>query len=245
MVRFIALVIALLAPFAAFAADGAQQRAIGYSGDQKYFAFEQFGIQDGSGFSYSDIFVLDITKDAWVPGTPIRVMVDDEGVKLRVARDKAMAQAKPILDKLDIRDAVETLAMQPFTEMGGNRQLMRFGRFFMMMGVSTEHFPSFELAVKEIALSVPADCTDTDIAVPKGFELTLRNAKTGVSKVLSKDTSIPASRFCAHAYDLEAVYSPMSFAAGPDPLIAIIGVMSRGFEGADRHYIAVPFELFE
>ena len=81
--------------------------------------------------------------------------------------------------------------------------------------------------------------------MPKGLELTLKNLKSGVSKVLSKDTSIPASRFCANAYDLEAVYSPMSFDAGPDPLIAIIGVMSRGFEGSDRRYIAIPFQLFE
>ena len=61
------------------AADGAQSRAIGFSPDGKYFAFEQYGVQDGSGFEYADIFVIELASDTWVKGTPVKVMDREEG----------------------------------------------------------------------------------------------------------------------------------------------------------------------
>ena len=64
MWRLLFLVLSsLLAAAPALAADGAQSRALGYSADGKYFAFEQFGVQDGSGFPYWDVFVLDLAAN--------------------------------------------------------------------------------------------------------------------------------------------------------------------------------------
>ena len=53
------LVFALLAIGPVNAGDSAERRAMGFSVDGRYFAFEQFGIQDGSGFPYADIFIVD------------------------------------------------------------------------------------------------------------------------------------------------------------------------------------------
>ncbi len=36
------------------------------------FAFEEFGVQDGSGFAYSNIYLIDVDANASVRGTPIR-----------------------------------------------------------------------------------------------------------------------------------------------------------------------------
>ena len=49
----------------AFAGDRALVDIIGYSENANYFAFEEFGIQDGSGFAYSNIYVVDLETDSW------------------------------------------------------------------------------------------------------------------------------------------------------------------------------------
>ncbi|MBN9059609.1 MAG: DUF2259 domain-containing protein, partial [Rhizobiales bacterium] len=51
--------LAAAAPTAAMAGDFAERSILGFSPDGGRFAFEEFGIQDGSGFPYSNIFVLD------------------------------------------------------------------------------------------------------------------------------------------------------------------------------------------
>lgn len=53
----------------ASAADLAELGSTGFSDDGAYFAFEQYGIQDGSGFPYSSITIVDVKSDSWVAGT--------------------------------------------------------------------------------------------------------------------------------------------------------------------------------
>ena len=43
---------------------------LGYSGDFRYFAYEEYGVQDGSGSAYSSIHVLDLWADAELAGAP-------------------------------------------------------------------------------------------------------------------------------------------------------------------------------
>ncbi len=61
--------VAMLLPVAAGASDVSQFAPIGFSEDGKIFAFEEFGVQDGSGFPYSSIFVIDLVRDAFVDGS--------------------------------------------------------------------------------------------------------------------------------------------------------------------------------
>ena len=69
----------LLSPVAR-AGDAAEFRAHGFSSDAqgRYFAFEEFGVQDGSGFPYSNIYNVDLEKDAWVDESPVRVTIKEE-----------------------------------------------------------------------------------------------------------------------------------------------------------------------
>jgi predicted secreted protein len=62
--------------------------------------------------------------------------------------------------------------------------------------------------------------------------------------IIHEDTTLPASRHCAVAYDIEAIVAPSNVET-VDRLVAIIGVYRRGFEGADRRFIAVPFKWSE
>ncbi len=226
---------ALIGAAPGLAADGAQSRALGYSADGKYFAFEQFGVQDGSGFPYWDVFVLDLAANDWVKGTPVRILVEDEEQRLPEARRQAMSKAGPVIAQLAITEPADLLLANPFTEAVPDRTRVRFGIFHNTMD------PPYELSVATVELPAPADCTDPDFK-PYGMELSLKVLTTGKSVAIAKDKSIPKSRNCPLRYDIEAVYTPSGY-GNPGLQVALIGVYSRGFEGEDRRIIAVPFEL--
>jgi predicted secreted protein len=143
--------------------------------------------------------------------------------------------------------AYDTIAHIPFTHIVGDRRKTRFARYYNSMGDVTayEATGSFEIEVKDIKVAQNADCPDSDIVTLAGMELTLKNLQTGVTKTLAKDETLPKSRRCPLGYDIEAIYAPADTQVGNDPMVALIGVYSRGFEGSDRRMIAVPFELFE
>ena len=65
----------------AVAGDFAERRIIGFSQGGERFAFEEFGVQAGSGFPYSNIFVIDTATDGWVAGTPLRIQVKEDSGK--------------------------------------------------------------------------------------------------------------------------------------------------------------------
>ena len=58
-------------PLRRLAGDRALIDLIGYSEDGRIFAFEEFGIQDGSGFPYSNIYVVDLPADKWAYGIAV------------------------------------------------------------------------------------------------------------------------------------------------------------------------------
>lgn len=242
-----ALLLLLMSATAAYAADGAQSRAIGFSPDGKYFAFEQYGIEDGSGFAYSDIFVIDIAANEWVKGSPVRVLDEREEANIDAARAKAMAGAKPVIDAFKVTGSFDTLLHRPFTDFTNDRRKVRFARWYSSTADTGayDYLGSFELEVKDVALPVPADCLDTDIALPVGMEVTVKNLKTGTTMSMATDTTIPKSRDCPHRYDIEAVFVPSAYNVPNDPVVALIGTYSRGFEGSNRRFIAVPIELIE
>ena len=82
-------------------------------------------------------------------------------------------------------------------------------------------------------------------AAPRAARLdraSVLDVKSGKSITATRDTAIPKSRFCPHAYDIEAVFAPAGYGQEEETFVALIGVYSRGFEGSDRRFIAVPFK---
>lgn len=245
--NFVAIAITgclLLCASSARAADGARFRAIGFSPDDRYFAFEQYGVQDGSGFAYTDIFVLDMREDTWVPGSPIHVLDQNEPASLAAARDEAHRAATSLLKSLAITEPAELLAANPFTEVVADRGRLRFHNHFnFAMGIlgNPEDQGTFELVVKPHAIPKPAQCGEgySDAA---GLLLELRNNKTSVTTAIHRDVALPQSRGCPFAYDIEAV---VQRSASPEPksAVAIVGYHSHGFEGANRRFLAFPFEI--
>ena len=77
------LALALLTAFAvlgalapAKAGDAATLNVLGFSSDGAIFAFEEYGVQDGSGFPYANRYYIDTATDTFLPGSPIRKRID-------------------------------------------------------------------------------------------------------------------------------------------------------------------------
>lgn len=219
---------ALLAP--AWAGDRAGVDFIGFSEDGAYFAFEEFGIQDGSGFAYADLYVIDMAADKWVRGTPVRIRVDDENIGLGEVRARARKQAQPILTRLGIALPVEVLALNGDGALGTDPDEVRFGLpGFGRDAPRSEH----QLILAGHEAKSPLPCADWFGMKPLGFTLTLDG------RAVHDETQIPESRGCAQEYRLYAVVQPF-WAQAIDKAVAIIAVYPGGFEGPDRRFIAVP-----
>jgi predicted secreted protein len=243
----VAAAILLLATTAtpALAADGAALNVIGYSADSRFFAFEEYGVQDGSGFPYWNVHVLDLVKDRWIDGAPVRVVVESAEARLSAAREKAMATAGSLIARNGISEPAEILAANPATEVIPDRGRLVFDRFYGSGLSQPNETASFtarhELMLNGVELADPKGCYPDD-GPYTGFSLVLRDVKLGTSRVIHEDKSIPASRNCPSHYDISAVVAPAGF-SNEDRLVAIIGVYNRGFEGLNHRFIAVPFVL--
>jgi predicted secreted protein len=230
--RILTLVLALLiAVPAARAGDYAYRDILGFSPDGKFFAFEEYGVQDGSGFPYSNIFVIDPAKDGWVDGTPIRRRIDDEATPLTKARSEARAKADPILKKLGVEPRGLLVVSNPATELSADPYHVRFrlNDFFNM-----EERP-WSLRLTPITAPEPA-ATCENLGPVKGLKLELTSPE-GETKVIAQDTSIPESRFCPRDY---AISDVVAFTADGETTIAVLlSLFRQGFEGPDRRFIAV------
>src|SRR5690349_16201742 len=103
----------MLAAAPALAGDRALFNFIGYSQDGTYAAFEELGEWDGVGGYYSHIYIVNLTDDSWVKGSPYLVdpnpNVDEDTTPIGVVRAKALELARAKLNELKIDVPAETL----------------------------------------------------------------------------------------------------------------------------------------
>ena len=85
----------------------------------KIFAYEEFGIQDGSGSAYANIYFIDTAKDEYLPGSPIRVQAPENDSSLRRVRAEAAAKASPAIAHYSLNDHPgQLVALNPYSEVG-------------------------------------------------------------------------------------------------------------------------------
>ena len=219
------------------AGDRAVLDVIGFSGDSRYFAFEEFGIQDGSGFAYSNIYVVDLHDDTWVVGTPIRVQADDEGQALSKIRAEAWLAAEEDIDALGIDVPAEIVALIGDGEPDNDGLSLRFGTPGFDPG---QVFGDYELQLSTFPTTAASPCQEWFAVDPLGYELTIVDGDS--SRLLHRDTSLPRSRGCPFTYRLHGVVTPFQATSISDA-VAIISVFPGGFEGPDRRFLAVPLGL--
>ena len=228
----LAAALAVLFPLAALAGDAADREIIGFSPDASLFAFEEYGVEDGSGFPYSNVYVINVDDDSWVDGTPIRVRLEEDGASLGDARQQARAAAQAYIGDNNIEPTFSLLASNPVTELSQNPSELHF--------VTRPHLAesgqqwTVVLAQKELPAE---DCPSTDGEIFQGFTLALVDPD-GDEQGLHNDARIPTSRKCPLRYTLSDVISAYPENAAP-ALVVLVNVFSLGFEGPNRRFIAV------
>lgn len=222
------------------AGDRALIDFIGYSEDGQYFAFEEYGVQDGSGAPYSHIYIIDLAADAWLDGTPVSVDstgdADPGATPLAVVRAKAMGKASTDLTTLGIDVPVEILSLLGEGIAGADGRSVKFSTP-MCCGPGQVQDDAFTLNLETFPITSAEDyCAEMN---PVGYVLTLSGGGEPVE--LHRDAGkLPKSRGCTVDYRIYAVVRPFEGEGGGR--MAIIASYPFGFEGPDRRFLAVPID---
>ncbi len=223
----------------AWAGDAAEFRSHGFSDDERgrYFAFEEFGVESGPHYPYSNIYIVDLATDKWVDNTPVRVRLEGEGETPIIARVKAFEQATPIMQQYQISNSGVLLAASPISEVG-EKDVMRFQKTEQPL-LSNANAPyTLKLATKPVR---DLNECGMDGGAVAGFSLTLTTPE-GESRQLHDEISAPRSRGCPLDYHLSAVFAPTRMDAQTHAVV-LVGVFTQAEDGQDLRYIAVPFSF--
>lgn len=217
---------------AASAGDYADRTILGFSPDGGVFAFEEFGVGDGSGFPYATVYMIDTERDQWVSGTPIRVMHESEMETLANVREEARQRATPWMTHYDVAPRGRVVVSNPSSEASADPYEVRF---------TTDLYANWRnhiwtLRLTPVPLPEPLWCQGLEPPL-QGFRLVLANPD-GAAETIHDDTAIPASRACPQDYAIADVVT--YFPEGREPvMVVLVHVISQGFEGPDRRFLAV------
>lgn len=229
---YASLILTFFAP-ATYAGDFANREIIGFTKDGSKFAFEEYGVQDGSGFAYSTIYIIDTKTDSWIDGSPWRVQINDENISLSATRHKNRKLAFHSIKSITEKGFVA--ATNRYTEIQSDpTTLHAHPRSFIPSGAAP-----LEYKLNVYPAQPKANCTGIDDI--KGFSLTqiLKTNETIEKRILHKDgTSIPKSRSCALGYSFADLVT--FYPQNGTPIAAILLLRQNyGFEGPDGRYLAI------
>ncbi len=249
----------LLPPGAAQAADAAALKVLGFSPDGRYFGFMQYGPQWDAGRMQTEIVVIDVSRDRFVQGVPLRVTAD-------MRDDSTSDNIEPVLKKFLAyaeRRAASLLSAHKISKPG--TLLARdaearpgehsSGSEMPPKGEGTAALAAKHPVLGELKLKLETKTMDwpktsrngthkeagscaEEMDPEKGvaFRLTLDQGARSI--VLQDDKTIPASRNCTIGYGIVEVHA-FDRPDGKVTLAVVLGMHTRGFEGADRVFLAV------
>lgn len=231
------LLVSLLLSVFTFAGDASEYQKIGFSPDGKYFAFVQYGIQDGSGFAYAEAAIVNVDSNQFA--LKKRVVIETEAqVSATVARDMAIRQLS--LTKYRIQSGKnlgrDLLVRLPTDHSEYGPAIFSYD-FWAEGGASTT-IPKYEVLLESKAAEDTTEgkwCSEFLAGSPQMLKLSLagKEATDGSIQVLQDDQKLPASRGCAFDYRVSSVttfqgkiavgvrYSQVGF-EGPDVRTLII-----------------------
>lgn len=233
--------VCLVAQFAtsltAQAGDVAELEILGFAKDGGVFAFEEYGVQDGSGFPYANRYYIDTNDDSFLKGTPIRVRLDDETATIEAARLQARQKGEAIVSQAELSaNRGITAGFNPVTELSADPHRMAVNPRPIFSPVDQP----LEFRLDELGMNNTEGCESQGEI--NGFRLLRVEARDGgITRLLHEDKSIPKSRGCPNGYSIGAVqtFSTDSLSA----YAVLIAVRQYGFEGPDYRWIAVTGRL--
>ncbi|KRB31546.1 MULTISPECIES: DUF2259 domain-containing protein [Mesorhizobium] len=233
----VSLAVQFAASIVAQAGDVAELEILGFTKDGGVFAFEEYGVQDGSGFPYANRYYIDTSNDSFLKGTPIRVRLDDENATLDTARLQVRQKGEAIVSQTELSaNRGITAGFNPVTELSADPHRMVVNPRPIFSPVDQP----LEFRLDEIGMNNTEGCQSQGEI--NGFRLLRIEAQDGgTTKLLHEDKSIPKSRGCPNGYRIGAVqtFSMDSLSA----YAVLIAVRQYGFEGPDYRWIAVTGRL--
>ena len=231
--------LAMMSASPALAGDAATLEILGFSADGGIFAFEEHGVQDGSGFPYANRFYINTADDSFMPGTPVRVRIDDEQASEADARAQAAQQGEAVVPAAVLaQNPGFTAGRNALTELSADPGRMRF--------YPRPVFTPIDAPIEIRAANIPLAPSETCAAMGDAAGLSLVQVSENPAipaRILHLDKDrIPSSRGCAHGYSLAAIqtFYPES---GQAVFAVVVAVESYGFEGPDHRYMAVTARL--
>lgn len=230
VLAFVGLLLA--APPAAQAGDYADRSILGFSEDGGYFAFAQFGIEDGSGFPYALVHLIDTERGEPVGAAPINVRLEDDLATLPDARREALASATDLLARYGIEPSGRIVASNPSTELSADPYAVEF------IADAYPHLFSPKWALTLTLQPFPGTSC-LDLGTKQGFELALTNP-AGETRILHRDDSVPDGRGCPLDYAIADVITFFPEGDASPVMVVLVHVITPGFEGPDRRFMAIP-----
>jgi predicted secreted protein len=221
MLKFL-LALALFAVVAR-AGDAANLEFLGFSKDGRYLAFEQYGIQDGSGFAYASVSVVDTTKNLLVKQASSLI----EREEAKVSQARAGLNTSSLLRTYGIvagnQGRFVGIAPQAPNIQGQRSQFIYGGR-------------THELELLSEFVDVDEKVCVDKIQARLELRLTVSNV-AGKPRTLQKDGVLPASRACARSYEMKSAHIL------GNTLVVFVVVHLPGFEGSDLRWMAITAKL--
>lgn len=242
MRRIVPLIAALAALFIApaFAGDQSTLNRLGFTDDGSIYAFEEYGIQDGSGFPYANRFYINTADDSFVSGTPIRVRIDDEAASVDDARAQAASEGEAAVVADDALQTGFLAGFSAVTELSADPLQM----IVNPRPVEPPVDDALAVYLEEKQFTAEGSCEGIAPSVA-GFRLLATHIAPGASmRVLHDDDSVPSSRACPLGYRIGGIETFYPDKA-PAVYAVLIAVRSFGFEGPDYRWMAVTAAINE
>ena len=219
----------------ASAGDYATLNFIGFSQNGRYLAFEEYGVQDGSGFPYSNIYFVDVDKNVFAAPT-IKISIDRETATEKMARLRAKTAAAAALRRYRIvpGNTGSLVVARLLTDVAvynnkadSDTQTINFAEIVGSMYRQGD----YDLVLKPSEVKIK-ECEYVDYPIYK-LEVLLKDKATDTTTVLQKDASLPVSRACPMSYAVQYIY------LYNDRIAVFLNTYHMGFEGPDMRYLAI------
>lgn len=235
------LLVTLLLSVMTFAGDASEYQKIGFSPDGKYFAFVQYGIQDGSGFPYAEAAIVDVDSNQFA--LKKRVVIETEKpLQANVARDKAIRQLSLTKYRIEIgKNLGRDLLLRLPTDHSEYGPAI-FSYDFWAEGGASMTIPKYEMVLETKAAEDTTEgkwCSEFLAGSPQMLKLSVvgKEATDGSIQVLQDDQKLPASRGCAYDYRVNSVTTFQG------KIVVGIRYSQVGFEGPDVRSLIVTGKI--